>query len=342
MSHKKARRAIIVGDVHATPTEIRDCQQLIGGLATLRPHADTIIFLGDQFHTHAILHLDVINFWRQTANGLRSLGFKVVALVGNHDVETSGQLVPNAMQSVADCFDVVVDRTTVLWKHPVHVAMPYYHDPQEFVAACRGLDLAENGTPLPSARTLICHQTFDGAQYDNGFYAQDGVDQTLLPFDAIISGHIHTRGTVGKVLYIGSPRWRNLHDVNKHKTVVCYDFETQTVVQEWDTSQWCSKMIHWELTPETERDEPPFDARTRATITLRGPADWVRERAKHYRAQGCAVRQLPDIQAAPRVKESEPVDVSFVSFVRGFQTPHGTPPAVLESLVKRCQNTVSP
>ena len=327
---ESARRAIIVGDVHATPSELRDCRALVAGLGTLRGEADTIVFLGDQFHTHAVLHLDVVDFWVKAVRGLRSLGFRVVMLVGNHDIEASGQLHPNAVETLAGTGVIVVDKPTadavyapgILW-------MPYYHDTEAFVRD------ANDGWPTIHS-TLICHQTFQGAQYDNGFYASDGVDANRLQFDQIISGHIHTAANFGKVCYIGSPRWRTADDANKQKHVVVFDMYSKKIVKAVPTSTWCSPIINFDLTPETEQPEMPT-SNARITVTLRGPADWVRAEADRYKQMGCAVRRLPDVVAAPRIRESAPVNDSFATFLRNFRTPNGTAPAVLESLVKQCQ-----
>jgi len=46
---------------------------------------------------------------------------------------------------------------------------------------------------LKSGKILFCHQTFDGAKFENGFYAPDGFDFSGIKYEKIISGHIHTQ-----------------------------------------------------------------------------------------------------------------------------------------------------
>lgn len=331
---ERAHRAIIVGDVHATPAELRDCQALISGLATLRDRADTIIFLGDQFHTHAVVHLDVVDFWAKSVRGLRSLGFHVIMLVGNHDIESCGQLFPNALETLYGSGVTIVDKFMEI--APGVVAAPYYHDGEAFVAD------ANRGWPTIHS-TLICHQTFMGAQYDNGFYANDGIDPLRIDMQQIISGHIHTAAAFANVVYVGSPRWRTADDANKAKNVCVYDLSTKAFVESIPTSTWCSPIMSYDLTPENvDAFDPKFvhiPAGARVTVALRGPADWVGSEGDRYKAMGYAVRRLPNIVAAPRVSESVPVNDSFTAFLRGFRTPNGTDPKVLETMVKQCQST---
>lgn len=328
-SAERTRRAILVGDVHATPSELRDCQALITGLMTMKEYADTVVFLGDQFHTHAILHLDVVDFWVKAIRGLQSIGFKVVMLVGNHDIETCGQLHPNALETLYGTGVTVVDKPMTVGL-PNAVFMPYIHDGDEFVRLA-------NENASPSFPILVCHQTFQGAQYDNGFYANDGVEQDRLNFDSLISGHIHSQAVFGKVWYVGSPRWRGRDDANKAKNVVVFDFETQDTVAARSTSLWCQPIVSFDLTPESEPVPVADVAQTaRVTVTLRGPADWVRTEGDRYKAMGYAVRRLPDVNVAPRVRESAPVNESFMKFISDFQTPNGTPADTLRHMVAQC------
>jgi hypothetical protein len=55
-----------------------------------------------------------------------------------------------------------------------------------------------NSVPwLPPRRSrmrheVVCHATFNGARYENGFYAKEALDPDAVPQKRIISGHIHT------------------------------------------------------------------------------------------------------------------------------------------------------
>lgn len=320
-----ADRAILVGDVHATPSELEDCCRLIAGIGTLRSVADTVVFLGDQFHTHALVHLEVVDFWVKAVRALQSQGFKVVMLVGNHDIETCGQLHPNALETLQGTGVVVVDKPMTM-ELPNVAFVPYIHDGAEFVRLAN-----EQTAPI-----LVCHQTFQGAQYDNGFFAPDGVDQAQLRATSVISGHIHSQATIGKVWYVGSPRWRGRDDANKEKAVALFDFREQRLIESISTATWCSPIVAYDLTPESAPIGDCGDARV--NITLRGPAEWCRSEYQRYKQMGFSVRQLPDVAAAPRVSESAPVGESFARFLDTFKTPHGTSPEVLRGMVSQCQS----
>ena len=48
---------------------------------------------------------------------------------------------------------------------------------------------------------LVCHSEFSGSQFENGFYSPHGFNPDEIPFDTIISGHIHKEQIIagGKV-----------------------------------------------------------------------------------------------------------------------------------------------
>jgi len=50
----------------------------------------------------------------------------------------------------------------------------------------------------------LCHQTFDGAKFSEGFYTTDGIDSSLIKTDLIISGHIHIEQRWANVYYPGT------------------------------------------------------------------------------------------------------------------------------------------
>jgi hypothetical protein len=108
-------------------------------------------------------------------------GVNVMALVGNHDLTGSKSSTANSM--MAHSADVVViDKPTV---YGGVLFMPYMADTEEFVRICTRY-ATDN-----ALGTLVCHQTFDGSKYDTGFYAKDGIDPKRIPFNRVVSGHIH-------------------------------------------------------------------------------------------------------------------------------------------------------
>src|SRR6185369_11497831 len=124
---------------------------------------------------------------------------KIWFLVGNHDRSHDTNITGNTLRYASPTV-TVVDEPMTLGNGLVF--MPWYAKPQDFIKA------AGNYT------TLICHQTLQGAKYENGFPAADGVPAEMVPAKTIISGHIHTPQMFGKVWYPGAPRWRIATDAN--------------------------------------------------------------------------------------------------------------------------------
>lgn len=314
---------ILVGDMHAVLAELDECRAVneLARRTAAETGDHTIVYMGDQTDGHDIVRLAILDFWRQQIKAAVDDGNDVIMLRGNHDMHVSGQG-PNALDFLAQPGLTIVDRPMA--KCGV-IMMPFIRDNQEFVQLAK-----ENSGP--SFKTLLCHQTFDGSKYDNGFYAPDGVDANQVPFENIIVGHIHTAQTCGKVTYIGSPRWRTANDANVEKSIV--RLNPRGEITHWfDTSAVCRKIVSMDVFPATVLPEFPANADVR--LTLRGSSDWLKEAAPAIEARGYSVARIPDALAAPRVTESAPVAESFTSFAQGFKTPNSTPPATLLQLASK-------
>jgi len=182
-------RALLVGDVHATPEELEDCQRLIDhvvAVARLR-RVGAVVFMGDLYNTHNVMRVEVLAFWRRAFKTLNDAGLDVYVLVGNHDYAGEGLQIHALMAHEEQV--TVVDRPMVLG-HAGVLMLPYFSDRQAFVEACH-VEIQLDGRRVEGG-SVLCHQTFEGSKYENGFYAPDGVEPNLLPQKYVISGHIHT------------------------------------------------------------------------------------------------------------------------------------------------------
>lgn len=309
------RKVLLVGDVHATPEELADCRALMNLVREIgiEHMVDEICLLGDSYHTMNVIRAEVLAFWREM---FEWLGVPVVALVGNHDFAGEGSPI-HAMIAHEDQIQVV-DKPLV--KQGV-LYLPYYSDREAFVAAARA-----NPTT-----TLVCHQTFEGAKYENGIYAKDGVDPDLLPQKHVISGHIHTPHAFGKVRYIGAPRWRSLPDANVDRAVWLYDFDAAGDIRQttpFDTGKTCRQIRYVLDTPEKPFEgvlDPGVDWR----VDIRGPAAYVDERKKVLAGPGVRVRAFKVEKTGIRVRESDGIDEAFKKYLVKFRGRRGTPPEVL-------------
>jgi DNA repair exonuclease SbcCD nuclease subunit len=202
-------KVLLVGDMHVVPEELQDCQKVIDAIRDTvvwgikNSKIDTAVFMGDQHHTHAVVRLEVLSFWREALLELGKL-CKVVLLKGNHDAPAD----INSRIHVLEAYEglpnvVVIDKATTI----DGIDFVPYMPAQAFVETVKDL----------KAPTLICHQTFQGAQYENGFFAHDGIELSLTPHKHVFSGHIHTPQSWDKLIYVGSPRWRTVSDANVNR-----------------------------------------------------------------------------------------------------------------------------
>lgn len=312
-----------VGDVHPEPQSLDDCSKLIQFvLDTAYVTApDLVLFEGDQHHNHAVMHLEVLAFWKNAFMAFKKAGLHVAALVGNHDM--TGLEGSRAHAMMAYQGDVkVVDKPTV---QDGILFLPYYSDPQAFVADCQ---------EHKDCHTVVCHQTFQGSTYENGFYAKDGIDPNLIPQERIVSGHIHTPQAFGKVFYTGAPRWRILTDANVERAIWLMEYKDGHLLKQtaFSTGDCCKRIWHLTDTPETPANIS--NGKDQWRIDIKGPQDYVERRKKELAAPGVKIRTMPTQRSEMmQVRESEGVAVAFEKFTKRYQPKFGTAPEILAKMV---------
>lgn len=316
-------KLLAVGDVHATPEELDDCRKLVELVAEVghKEKVDATLLLGDQHHTHNVMRLEVMGFWKEAFESIRNPW----ALIGNHDYAGEGSSI-HAMMAYQDQVNVI-DQATMINSI---LLMPYFSD------SGRMVQMANCGSNA-KAKTLICHQTFEGSKYENGFYAPDGIDQDILPQETIISGHIHRPQSFGKVTYIGAPRWRSLSDANTKRSIVLYDFDLSGRVRgepvKFDTSTHCREIRHVVDSPDAPIDYE-LSKNCDWRIDIRGPEDWVEKRRVELAQPGIRVRTFSTHFTVPAVRESEGIDTAFNTYLKTYVAKYGTPPDRLEAMAK--------
>lgn len=304
-------RLLLVGDPHAIPSELDDCQRLVDLIAN---HTfDRVVFLGDQHHTHGVVHLSVVSFWRRAFERLGG-SRRVVFLVGNHDKELRHAAHPGC--SVAEVYR---DVATVVTPSAVIDGigfLSHFPDPEEFVREANSLDTA----------TLICHQTFVGALGDAGFVMPDGVDPEALLQRHVISGHLHTPQSFGKVWYPGAPRWRTLSDApvtDRHVWLVTFDHGIEIHREPVSTSDACRPVRSVEDSQESPVDLESLTPGVDWRVTVVGTPTYVVARKSAFVGRAkINVRYVRE--SAPKVRESDGPERSLRTFLSTFDPPRGT------------------
>ena len=320
-------KTLVIGDVHATPQEIGDCEALWSLVieTTCKYKCDEVVLLGDQTHTHDILNTRVIDFWMNAFKELAAcrwvkndVGPLITVIVGNHDQVSPSIRDPHSMISFKHLV-TVVDK-------PMRVGaacyMPYYYNPIEFIE--EAVKLKEGN---PNVDTLFCHQTFCGASDGLGFYLKDSVEPSAVPFKSIIVGHIHKPMHLGKVWYVGSPRWRTLTDAETEARHI-YVLEDGKEPIAIPTNTHCIKIYKYE---DSEKEPLSINlsqeelALADLRITINGTSDYIAHRMTELKAKyNAKCRGVPIRGKLAKASESEGIQNAFLRFSKAFTPPNGT------------------
>ena len=220
-------RILRVGDPHVTVANLEESRKLIDFVIKTAQEnkIQYVEFLGDLFHTHAVIRVEVLDFWNTVFLKMNDAKLNTLALVGNHDQPGSKEKeqLMNAMTVFANTMPslTIVNSPCNIDHDGQYTAsyMPYMSNLEDFIAASK--ELYDQG----STKLLICHQTFKGAEYSNGFSTEDGVGPELIAQEAIVSGHIHLNQKVGKAFYPGTARWDTMASANLTKGIWIFDHE---------------------------------------------------------------------------------------------------------------------
>jgi len=203
----------ISGDPHGKLSQISTFKEYLKCLRKLEEQkdVDTVVILGDLFDTHAIIRSEILNLWIDYFNQITK---PYILLVGNHDETAPGSRIHALTAFQRNPNITIIDKPTEI--NDI-LFLPYYDKISEFNAA----------VDASSAQYVICHQTIDGAKYDNGFYAPDGAPiQLLNKFKLVISGHIHTGQKIANVWYPGTPYSMNFNDAGADKGLWTFNLKT--------------------------------------------------------------------------------------------------------------------
>lgn len=203
-------KTLLVGDPHIQIQKLGDGKSFIRKLSVLAKDHERVIILGDLFHTFAVIRSEVMALW---AEYFGEYGEKTVSLVGNHDY--AGQRGGNhALEVFKYSGERIVEGPTVI--DDIRY-LPFMRDNSEFEESCKKI---ERGS------VLICHQSFTGADFGNGFFAPDGASVDCVKhLKAVISGHIHRRQAFNNIWYPGVPYMHSFSEAGYTPRVFTIDLK---------------------------------------------------------------------------------------------------------------------
>lgn len=205
-------KVLFVGDPHLRINKFSLATQFLSWLDKLieEQKPDLVVNLGDALDTHAVIRSEALNELMSHIYKVIDMGIPYVYLKGNHDQYSPKDSKYHALLPFKNRINnlYVVD------------------EPQDLFGMTFVPFLAD-GMAFPKKTSSICvaHQTFLGADY-GPVNSTEGVDAETISADIIISGHIHKKHNLGKVVYVGSPYSQDASDVNQIKGISIFDTDT--------------------------------------------------------------------------------------------------------------------
>lgn len=265
---------LIVGDPHVKPDNISESEKLLDfiKIEAEKNSIKTIVFLGDLFHTHRLIRMEVERFWIKHVTELAKIA-KVILIVGNHDQPGDDQ-----NEQVMSALDVLkgIENAHVVDKPLVIEGISYFpHTASD--------PTFKNWVDQANTELLFCHQSFDGSQYENGFYAKDALPlESIAKFKKVICGHIHKTQEIGNLWFPGTPKWDTLSDANENKGIWIFnpDNLNKTFIS---TEQVCSKITSIEI--KENEPIPEITKNSRTYVKLVGSSAWISKTAKDLKGK---------------------------------------------------------
>lgn len=287
MSREIRLKILRVGDPHVKVANLEESHRLMQFVLDKAKElkVDRIEILGDLFHTHAIVRLEVLEFWRKWL-WIISEQAQTVVLVGNHDQSGNHNSDAHALAVFCGLNPgklKIIDSPFILQGCPIGY-MPYIHDNASFIAQANSL------ADKFGATVLVSHTTYEGSKYDNGMYAPDGVDPSALDgrFSTLISGHVHAEQEYGRVWYPGTARWDTAADANRRKGIWLCRHEAQTGVlleREFISTGdgVCTALVSIEWKEGEKAPEIPTGAKV--LVELVGSSSWIAKEKENLKGQ---------------------------------------------------------
>lgn len=200
---------LVIGDAHLRIGRIDEAKSFITQLLEQIKSGkyDNVVLLGDQFDNFAVVRSEILSLWSYFFNQASKM-CQVIALVGNHDL-AGAEGGTNPMEPFKSFLNVWIVQDG-LNLNGVHY-FPFMRDTKEFEQRCR---------ELPAGSVLFCHQSFNGAQFENGFYDPHGADPSCVAhLSAVISGHIHKAQNLANIWYPGTPFQHSFGDAGHDKFI---------------------------------------------------------------------------------------------------------------------------
>jgi len=213
-------KLIVIGDLHFGVKGFNEEffeNQLVFFKEQLFPYMienglDTIVQLGDLFDNRKIVNINFFNrVIKDFCEPIKQQGFKLITLLGNHDIYYSSTLEINMVKFLQDLYPdniTVIDKPTIFkfgdFKYKI---FPWIIDGKISASDLKGADVVFGHFEIRNFEMVKGHVDFD-SELSSGFFKK------IKGLKRVVSGHYHIQSTDGFVMYAGTPYQINWGDYN--------------------------------------------------------------------------------------------------------------------------------
>ena len=218
-----------------------------------REKIDTVIHMGDIFDSRKSIDYQSLEWAKQVVfEPLRK--YKVYAITGNHDCYykntnhvNSPELLLNDYSNISTfskATEINIDGLDIL-------LLPWINS--------ENYDESLEAIQNSKSKVAMGHLEINGFKATRGHMMEDGMDTDVFSkFNAVYSGHFHTRSTDGKITYLGNPYEMYWNDVNDTRGFHIFDTDTITHAP-INNPYKLFYNVYYEDTPYQTFDSTPYE-----------------------------------------------------------------------------------
>jgi DNA repair exonuclease SbcCD nuclease subunit len=218
-----------------------------------REKIDTVIHMGDIFDSRKSIDYQSLEWAKQVVfEPLRK--YKVYAITGNHDCYYKNTNHVNSPELLLKDYSNIstFSKATEINIGGLDILLLPWINSENYDES---LEAIQNS----KSKIAMGHLEINGFKATRGHMMEDGMDTDVFSkFNAVYSGHFHTRSTDGKIYYLGNPYEMYWNDVNDTRGF--HIFDTDTLIHTPVNNPYkLFYNVYYEDTPYQTFDSTPYE-----------------------------------------------------------------------------------
>ena len=218
-----------------------------------REKIDTVIHMGDIFDSRKSIDYQSLEWSKEVVfEPLRK--YKVYAITGNHDCYYKNTNHVNSPELLLKDYSNIstFSKATEINIGGLDILLLPWINSENYDES---LEAIQNS----KSKIAMGHLEINGFKATRGHMMEDGMDTDVFSkFNAVYSGHFHTRSTDGKIYYLGNPYEMYWNDVNDTRGF--HIFDTDTLIHTPVNNPYkLFYNVYYEETPYQTFDSTPYE-----------------------------------------------------------------------------------